>query len=159
MVNRKKTKWNNGAVFAIPLKDGSFGIGQIVSLMMPNVVYCTFFDIHINTVPNDVPEINKEDAISCIAVSREQLDYAIWPIIGYVDILCKKGEFQNENYAANGYIGAKTYDAAIAEDFLSSYYSLLPWDDWYDPNYLDALLLSKKKKPKTLKYKRTEQKH
>jgi hypothetical protein len=38
----------------------------------------------------------------------------------------------------------------VIEEFVSAYHSLCPWDDWADPDFLDALLISKDKKPQKL---------
>ena len=106
-----------------------------------------------HTVQSEIPKFTFDNVISCIAVSREQIDYGVWRILGYTDIICDKNMFKNEGFASNGYVGAKVYDAALAEDFLSAFHAIIPWDDWFDPNYLDALLISKQKKPNNLKYK------
>ena len=41
----------------------------------------------------------------------------------------------------------------IEDDFIKAYFSLAPWDDWHDPEYLDKLLISPDKKPESLIYK------
>lgn len=38
----------------------------------------------------------------------------------------------------------------IEDDFIKAYFSLAPWDDWHDPEYLDKLLISPDKKPENL---------
>ena len=42
-------------------------------------------------------------------------------------------------------MGINTEGSAIIDDLLS-YFSLAPWDDWHDPEYLDKLLISPDKK-------------
>ena len=41
----------------------------------------------------------------------------------------------------------------IEDDFIKAYFSLAPWDDWHDTEYLDKLLISPDKKPENLIYK------
>ena len=50
-------------------------------------------------------------------------------------------------------IGINTEGSAIIDDFIKAYFSLAPWDDWHDPEYLDKLLISPDKKPENLIYK------
>ena len=42
--------------------------------------------------------------------------------------------------AANGYVGAKHYDAALLSEFLSACHGALPWNVMYDPAYFERLL-------------------
>lgn len=155
MGRKKKIKWENGDIFAVPLEDKTFGYGQIIDLMWENVVYCAFFDLHTDSLSEDIPKFSKGDIISAIAVSREQLDYDVWKILGYSKPVCKKKIFGNEKFKRKGYVGAEIYDAALAEDFLSAFFAIIPWDNWYKPDYLDKFLISIKKKPHNLIYKKT----
>jgi hypothetical protein len=153
----KKVKWNSGAIFLIPLLDETYAVGQVLDLQMPNIVRCALFDERIFDI--DKIEINQlcliSDLISLLACSREQLDYNVWKIIGYKEIKINKRNFPNEHFRTSNWIGAKHYDAAIIEDFMNAYYCLAPWDDWFNPNYLDHLLISLEKKPSYLVYKKS----
>jgi hypothetical protein len=46
--------------------------------------------------------------------------------------------------------GERFSDAALVEDFVNAFYALRPWDNWYDPNYLDKFLINTSKKPSNL---------
>lgn len=151
----KKIKWVNGDVFVIQLKDSTYSIGQVLDLQMTNIVRCAFFNVRFNFI-EDISIIDNcitKNLISLVACSREQLDYGVWKIIGNTSISIKIERFPNENFRSKGWIGAKSYDAAIIEEFLHAYHSLSPWDDWFNPDYLDQLLVNISIKPNNLIYK------
>src|SRR6516165_6035771 len=157
MARTKKIKWQNGDVFLIPLNNGAFVVGQVLDLMMPNVVRCAIFegvvdskevkDISINKF-----HLNKSDIISLVACTREQLDYDVWKIVGNADITIEKELFPYEETRDEGWVGSITRDASVVESFVNAFHALQPWDDWYKPDYLDGLLFDTKKKPNNLIY-------
>jgi hypothetical protein len=147
---KKKISWQSGDVFSVKLKDGTYAIGQILDLQMNNVVRCAFFDERNKNQQKANMSCNINNLISLVATTREQLDFGIWKISGNKKIEIPVSNYPNEKFRNNGWIGAKVYDAAVIEEFLDAFYTLVPWDDWADPNYLDKLLLDKTKKPNKL---------
>lgn len=147
-------------MFFVPLKDKSWGIGQVIDLMMPNVIRCLFFDLRFRTIP---ATMNSDDLvgheISCVAVTREQIDYGVWKVVQNLPLKIEQSSLPNEQFRKKRWVGAVIYDAALAEDFLDSFFGLLPWDDWHDPNFLDEFLLSADKKPKDLLFKKEKNKN
>ena len=157
MKKNTKIKWNFGDVFLVPLLDKSFATGQVLDLQMPNIVRIALYDENIKN-PIDFKLQNsckEENLISLVASSREQLDFDVWKIVGNKDIQLQKSKYPNEQFKSKNWVGAKHYDAGLVEDFLDSFYSFLPWDDWFNPNYLDEFLIDLSKKPKTLIYKKS----
>ena len=61
-------------------------------------------------------------------------------------------QYRNADPYLDG-VGSNIKDAIIAEDFMNAFYALHPWDDWYDPEFYDKMLVDKLKKPKHLIYK------
>jgi hypothetical protein len=149
---RRKIKWQMGDVFAVPLKDGRFSMGQTLGRSMPNSVRIALYNEVSDSVEGLTIEnlCRPENLISLIEVTKEQLDYGVWKIIGNKAIAIPQEDQPNEKYRALRWIGASFYDAGLAEDFLNAYNALLPWDKWYDPNFLDELLVDISKKPKNL---------
>ena len=151
MTKKIKIDWKFGDVFLVPLKKNLLGVGQVLDLQMPNIVRCALY----NETVNDKEEFNLEascssaNLISLVASSREQLDFGTWKIIGNKDIKIRKKDFPNEKFRGS-WIGAKHYDATLLEDFLKAYHKIIPWDDWFNPNYLDEFLIDLSKKPKEL---------
>lgn len=153
---KKKKEWSFGDVFLVPLKNGKYGLGQVLDLQMPNIVRIALFDEVINSLEEF--DINQScsisNLISLVSSSREQLDYGVWTLVGNSPIEVSKNNFPNEEFRRKNWIGAKHYDAALVEDFLNSFHALLPWDDWFNPNYLDEFLIDLSKKPTNLIYKK-----
>ncbi len=78
-------------------------------------------------------------------ITEESLDKGFWLIIqqGIVNKNILKQYFPNIDLIEQGnIIGINTEGSAIIDDFIKAYFSLAPWDDWYDPEYLDKLLIS-----------------
>lgn len=154
MAKKKEIKWGNGDVFAVPLLDGSFVMGQVLDLQMKNVVRVALFNnktININeaTIDNCC---KSQDLISLITCTIDKLDNNSWGIIGNKAIEIPFSLFPNEQFRNKGWVGAKTYGSAILEKFLNAFYGLVPWDDLADPFYLDKLLFNQSKKPSDLVY-------
>lgn len=152
MAKKKKIEWRPGDVFLIPLLDGTFGTGQVLDLQMPTIVRVALFDENIKSIEEfDLSQsCALPSLISLIASSREQLDFEAWKIVGNKSVEIPIKDYPNEQFRKKGWVGAKHYDAALLEDFFNAFYSFVPWDDWFNPNYLDAFLVDISKKPKTL---------
>ena len=155
MSKKKKIEWRQNDLFAIPFLDKAFGIGQILDLQMKNIVRIALYRNKIVTL-KDVeiePLSNRENLISLVATTREQLDYGVWHIFANKDHWIQMPDFPNEQYRENGWIGSKIYDATIMEDFINAFHGLAFWDDWADPLYFDKMLISTSKKPSNLLFK------
>lgn len=152
MAKKKKVDWKTGDIFLVPLLDGTYGTGQILDLQMPTIVRIALFDENVKSLTEfDISHAcSLSNLISLIASSREQLDFDAWKIVGNKPIQIAIRDFPNEQFRNKDWVGAKHYDAALIEDFLNAFYSFIPWDDWFNPNYLDAFLVDLSKKPKTL---------
>lgn len=149
---KRKIKWTDGDAFAVPLCDGRFAIGQVLDLMMVNQVRVALYDeVFPSLEAIDLATCcQPEQLISLVASTKEQLDYGVWKILGNKPVTVPIGQRPNEQFRHKGWVGAKHYDAALLEDFFEAFYALRPWDKWFDPNYLDAFLVSTSKKPKKL---------
>jgi hypothetical protein len=95
--------------------------------------------------------------LSLIEVTKEQMDFGVWQVIGNKPTSIPVSRHANEQYrSSDPYkvgVGSNFKDAAIAEDFMNAFYALSPWDDSYDPEYYDKMLVDKRKKPLYLIYK------
>lgn len=156
IIKRKKVIWKANDIFVIPLLNGKYSIGHILDQRMINTVRIALYDEVLSQLDKlDIESlVNSSDLISLIEVFREKLDYGEWPIIGNKQTVIPVEKYANEQFRSNNWINSVTFDAGLAEDFINSYYGLLPWDDWYDPNYLDKFLVDPAKKPNNLIYKK-----
>lgn len=149
---KRKIKWANGDVFAVPLCDGSFAIGQVLDLMMVNQVRVALYSEIFPSLESISFSCicQPEHLISLVASSREQLDYNVWKILSNKPVAVSIENYPNEQYRSKGWVGAIHYDAALLEDFLEAFHLLRPWDDWFNPNYFDSFLVSIDKRPENL---------
>jgi hypothetical protein len=155
MARKKKQRWRPGDIFFVPQRDGVCSVGQVLDVMMTNVASCAFYDIR---TPCDTPvgsfDLDDDLAIAALSVTKEQLDFGAWRVVGWQPVSLPRHAWPNENTRAQSWVGSIVYDAAIAEDLLNAYNGLTAWDDWKDPRYLDNLLVNPGRKPKHLIYKK-----
>lgn len=146
---RKKIDWSPGDLFTVRLKDNSRVIGQVLDLMMPNIVSVAFADIRLDDDSStvDPSSFSRERAFATLSTWRDPLDSGHWPIVGHKPFVLQRREWPNEQYRSNDWIGAKHYNTALVEAFLNAYYGLAPWDTWYDPLFFDRLLFDGTKRP------------
>lgn len=126
-------------------------------MTMKNVVSCAFYDVRISCEQATVPrfDLPVRHLIAVLSVSREHLDFGKWRVVDHQPVSPDPEMWPNEEFRSARWIGAKIYDAAIAEKLLNAYNGLVPWDDWHDPEYLDKLLVSPDRKPKHVLRKKT----
>ncbi len=156
MPRKRKISWAIGAVFGVPLPDGTFALGQTIGMMMANVVYCALTATRVPSLAaaaDAVSGLKPADVVARQALTREQLDYAAWTVVGRAAPLAAATDFNNERFAKDGYVGATIYDAGVAEEFLAAFHALAAWDDWFDPTYLDSWLVSPDRRPSVLRFK------
>jgi hypothetical protein len=153
MSRGKRVKWNNGAVFAVPLADGSFGVAQAIDHWIPHAVYVALTNLRVKSTADPIPSLHRSKVISLLAVNDRALDFGEWKLLCEMPLLAARLDFPNERFRANGYVGGKSYDGGIAAAFLSAYHALVPWDCYYRPDYLDEMLLSPDLKPPTVVFK------
>ena len=148
---KRKQAYSGGDVFLVPLKDGSQSVGQVLSITKRalNSCICAFFDIRLPNGVKKVEQALKEgDLIAVQFVTVDLLKKGYWPVIEAREV-----EIDIEKYIPlqdieqKGFVGAHIEGSGIIQEFLSAYYALRPWDTWYEPDYLDKLLVSPDKRP------------
>jgi hypothetical protein len=151
---KRKQQWSIEDYFTVKLVDGSYGVGQIMDLPLPNAVSCAFFNIRIGMPhPPKWAFLTAEDIVGVATVIPSHLDRGIWHLFGRGPVLLPRDQWPNEATRSKHWVGSIVYTGAIVEDFLNAYYALTPWDKYLDPNFLDELLISPLKKPTNLMYK------
>jgi len=148
--------WRVGDIFVVEQRDGVCSIGQVLDMMMKNVVSCAFFDIRVPCSGGAITtyDLRVGHLIAILAVTREQLDFGKWRVIGHQDVAVDRNLWPNEEFRETKWVGASIHDASIAEELLAAYNGLVPWDDWHDPEYLDKLLTFPDRKPSRVIYKK-----
>lgn len=156
MVKRKQ-KWEIGDVFTVQTLDGKYVVGQIVGqeVKVLNSVTVAFFNQRFDSedLAKEFETSELDKVISVVFSTRDLLDSGKWHVINNKNVHIPIKYMPFEHLRSAGFVGAKVIGSGNMEEFLNAYYALSPWDDWYDPNYLDQLLISSDKKPSNLVYK------
>lgn len=93
--------------------------------------------------------LSEDELISVLFVTRDLLDSGDWQVFSHCS-----DEFQLNKYIDlyslrnEEFIGVSSIGSGIIIKLMKAYYKLGIWDNFYDPNYLDSLLISPDKKPK-----------
>lgn len=146
---KQKKKWAQGSVFLIPLVDSRFSVGLVLGHEKSalNSVSAALFDVLVNSADESIPLLSTDKIFSIILVTKDLLDSGRWKVIGEDKSLIDSISSYLARIRSHGYVGAKIRGSANVEEFINAFYGLMPWDDWYIPNYLDDFLLSPDKKP------------
>jgi hypothetical protein len=89
---RKRQEWLIGDVFVVRQLDEMCSLGQVLTLMMPNVVSCAFFDIRLSCDgANGAIELSLQQLIAVMSVTRERLDFGEWTIVGHQHVTVGSG--------------------------------------------------------------------
>lgn len=155
-MGRKKQKWGIGDVFIVSISDGKSVVAQIIGreAEVLNSVTIAFFDVRVSN-PEEISSIDliPESVFSTVFATRDLLDSGDWRVVENRRVIIPVRMFPHEDNRASGFAGAKVIGSGILNEFLNAFYSLTPWDDWKDPDYLDNLLLDPSKKPSNLLFK------
>ena len=84
MKARKKTPWAVGDIFTIKLNNGKYAIGHVLSQRMVNTIRIALYDEILDNLENiNLENLCKEnDLLSLIEVTKEQIDFGVWKVIG-----------------------------------------------------------------------------
>lgn len=150
---QRKQNWTLGDVFAVPMSDGRFAVGQIVGREpeVLNSVTVALFDqtwpSAEETIQSDVSEAR---AFTIIFSTRDLLDLGKWKVVGNLPVRIQRELLPYQHTRSSGWVGAKVVGSGILTKFIEAYFGLATWDHWKDPAYLDKMLLSPDRKPKTV---------
>lgn len=133
----KPKPWKIGAVFALPLGDGTHAFGQV--LWNPpdfNAPTCSLFEHRAADTASDLDEILTSRTLCILHVQSESLDEGDWPIVGTADPI---------NDPFTGPCGHPSKVGAIhfngIEAMARAWWGFAPWNAYYKPDYLDFYLL------------------
>jgi hypothetical protein len=141
---RRKT-WDAGNLFAIQLADGSYVLGQVVSVepQLLDAVTCAFFRTRVDgpglgsvTGPPDF-----EQAVAVQFVTKDLLASRVWKVLGNYPVTVPSRALPHEDKRASGWVGARIIGSGIITHFLNALFGLESWTQMKDPAYFDGLLL------------------
>lgn len=146
----------SGAYFAVPLKDCTFGIGQIISVETKalNSVVCAFFKTRLEgDSGNCTPMFTESDLISILFVTPDLLNSGSWKVLSRGKLIPIRNYMDLSDLRSRGFVGVDIIGSANVVRFLEAYHGLYPWDAFHRPDYFDHLLLSSDKKPANLMFR------
>jgi len=148
-MSKKKREWGPGDIFVVPLEDGSYGLGQVISYeeaAMGSAV-CAFFSDRRRDIPSHIESPSEEVLIAVLFVTRDLLDSNRWRVISNGPLLPWGKYLDLKELRRRGFIGVTIVGSFNVTTLMNAYHKLVPWNDFYDPNYLDGLLVSSDRKP------------
>jgi hypothetical protein len=151
-MGKRKIKWESGDNFLVPLEDGSYGQGQVLSYeaQAMNSAICAFFSIRYESMPTNLEPISENNLIAVLFVTRDLLDSGRWHIVDNGPTISWEKFIDIQSRRNNGFIGTKIQGSSNTRTFLSAYHKLVPWNCYFDPEYFDKLLISPDRKPTDL---------
>ncbi|WP_330986332.1 MULTISPECIES: Imm26 family immunity protein [Enterobacterales] len=150
---RRKQSWGVGDMFTVPLSDGTYCIGKVVGFEPEalNSTICAFYAHHVVKKPDSEINLTDNELISVLFVTRDLLDSGDWEVFTKCCNEFPLGNYINlRELRDKKYIGVRSIGSGNIIELFNAYYSLAPWNAFYDPNYLDSLLVSPDKKPKNV---------
>lgn len=140
-----------GDVFLVSLIDASHCVGQVLGITKAalNSCICAFFDVHLPEGAREVTvPLNEVNLIAVQFVTPDLLKKGYWPVIDKRKIAVDVEKYiPLQRYEREGFVGAEIIGSGNIRQFLSAYYALRPWDNWFESDFLDKLLVSPDKRP------------
>ncbi len=155
MANRSKQKAQKGTVFLVPLKDQSLGVGQVLDLSVMGGPTVAAFEFRLQSKCElgEIPPLERSACLAVLTVSEYSLKQGIWPTLGIREVAISWLDRPNEQFRATNWIGSRSFTDNIVDTLLQAYFGLEYWDDFYEPDALDKLLLPPRKRPENVMWK------
>lgn len=148
-----RQKWKVGDIFLLPRKDGMFILGQIVGQerqVLNSVSVAIYATPCLGEDDARQLELDPSALISTVFTTRDLLDNGTWKVVRCLPVTMPSGLLPYEHLRASGYVGARIYGSANVTKLANAYFALEPWDGFFEPDYLDKMLVSLTRKPKHL---------
>lgn len=140
-----------GALFTIPLNDGTFGLGQVIQPApgaLNSVFVCIFSYRLTEVTPATLPAVTRSHLLASHFTTPDLFKNRKWRVLQTAPHLLTNNELQELNAVnSRGFVGVKVIGSGILTSLLRAWHGLEPWDRWHDPNYLDKLLHPGQKRP------------
>lgn len=157
MAKRKKQEWKVGDVFLVPLCDGTYTVGQILSYEPEALdsVICAYSTQNVERSQQGV-DIDPEQVVAVLFTTPNHLNSGNWPVVNSLIPLPVRKFLNLKKKRWRGFVGTKVVGSRIIKNFMEACLGLYPWNGFYEPDYLDGLLLSPDKKPNNVVYESKE---
>jgi hypothetical protein len=145
--------WDVGNLFAVPLADGSFSLGQVVGreAQVLNSITCAFYRTRVSASAlanvRAVPAASELIAIQF--TTKDSLTRRFWKVLGAYPVELPRHLFPHEDKRAHNWIGAEMFGSGNMVNFLNAYFGLKPWNVMFEEDYYDQLLAPGVSRPRT----------
>ncbi len=134
--------------FLVPLLDGQFGLGQVVTTdgTPENTCLCLLSDRKID---RDAPQkpIATPEMISLLLVETAHFKNTTWPIIGFETLPDVGAIFNWRKAKEDGFATLTPHDPAVVEAFVNACFGLFPWNGFAGEDFFDAFLINPDRRP------------
>lgn len=140
MARRKRQTWDVGSYFVVPLQDGTFGLGQIIShepKALDSVV-CAFFDWRGKLA--SASEGVNQFIVAAFFVTRDLLDSGRWKVINSGAPADIDEVLDLDSIRARRYLRTTIHGSANAETLLNVWHGVVAWDTYPNVKYLKSML-------------------
>jgi hypothetical protein len=144
---RRRIKPKRGDVFAVPLLDGTFGLGHVVDVDAWEGPFALFAQ-RASSPAELLPWIDKavDHPLSILVLTANSLKDGHWPIIGNL-----QRDYAQFKIPTDG--KGRSHTFGVAMDLLNAYHGLVPWDGMADPKRYEKLLIPGTPLPPTIRRK------
>ncbi len=136
-------------MFLIPLEDATYSVGQVLlkTVSALNSVICAFSKIRTDNVET-ATTFTPRDVVAVLFTTPDLLNSGDWRVIRHEPEIVPVARYIDmHSLEAKGYVGVKIIGSGIVENLLNAWFGLEPWDAFYEPDYLDKLLLPSVTRP------------
>ena len=145
---RKRVPVRTGQLVAIPLQDGTWGLGH-VAFFEYRSIKCALYACRAGSpeqLAGVVDEAFRTRPVALRELTSDEIRDGDWPVIGE-----RPPEYPAKWLDMRGY----SYTASMARSFLNAYHGLVPWDGMAaEPRLYEFLLLPGVPIPPSARYKR-----
>ena len=144
----KRQKSMAGDLFAVPLSDGTYGLGHIIDRDRYSA-RCALFAKRSKVTVSLLKGIDDalRGPLTILDLTSNELNSGAWPVIGHHVVDYSAFKIPTDGVGVSHTSGA-------APGFLEAYHGLEPWDGMFDPRYHEKQLAPGVLVPTTVRYKR-----
>lgn len=153
-MGKRQAQWRKGMVLLIPLQDGSWGVGQVITDEVMGSPTVAIFAVRLagGASETDVPVLTRDQCIAQLTlIGLHALNTGQWRAAGIRDTALNTSQSQNWEYRGANWVGSKLYTDTVVSALLNAFFGLEAWDDFADPAFLDKLLLPPHMRPPGVK--------
>lgn len=154
----KRSRWEPGKIYGIPLLDGSFCFAQAIALALTNIVDVVIYSQRTREAPHEIPELGRGSLIAFSATWKQDLERGEWLALGVGSLLTRPEESPNQKILATGtWVGVEHSDIGLLSDLCNAWYGLIPWNVMFEEDYYDKWLAPGVARPATAKVLSSEE--